>query len=449
MIQKPTSCFPSCLHICTYDLRGTVVRTGQAKRCRQTGLVTHTHQLISGLGRAHPTLRLTVTQTGAPTAAYEHVRTPEGQTVLLQGIQTGFPDLLRVNGAKCPRRVRHYYETTIDDPDNPLYRSLARQYASVVRHVGTPHLLAQNTNPLVGILKAAEFGLLGDLAPVHVTGVVHDTTDMPRRFGYIRRQLADAGSARITLVAVSEAVRRQLVDVGIPPERVRTVRNGIDVSAFRQRVERALRAGAFDRVRARNCLPATGRMLLTSARRVAWKGHLDVLHAVKLLVSEGRTGFYLAINGAGLVDTREPDYERLLAASITDMGLAGTVFLLDELSDDELAACYGRADIAVHPSRLPEPFGYANLEAMVAGAAVIATAHGGPLEYITTGESGLLVPPSNPFALAEAIGRLLGDHTLRARLARGGQASARRFGLDAMIHGYEAAICAQGCGGWE
>jgi glycosyltransferase involved in cell wall biosynthesis len=335
------------------------------------------------------------------------------------------------------------YETTIDEPDNPLYRSLAAQYATAIRRAGMPDLLAQNINPLVGILKAAEFGLLNDLGPVHVTGVVHDTADMMRRFDYVRRRLANSEPATITLIAVSEAVCRHLVeDAGIPRHSVRTVRNGIDEHKFRQRVEHARHTGVFEQVRARNGLPATGRMLLTSARRVAWKGHVDVLHATYLLLSRGRTDFFLAVNGAGLVDSREPDYERYLAKTITELGLAGMVFLLDELSDAELAACYGQADVAVHPSRLPEPFGYANLEAMLAGVPVIATAHGGPLEYITAGVSGLLVPPGDPVALAEAMDRLLTDRTLYPRVATGGQASARRFGLDAMIAGYEAAITA-------
>ncbi|WP_291418791.1 glycosyltransferase family 4 protein [Actinophytocola sp.] len=420
-----------------------MVRTGRPKRCRQTGLVTHTHHLLAGLARAHPDLRLAVTQTGASDVVRERVRTLEGQTVLWQGIRTGFPELLHEDGSKHPDRVRRYYETLIDEPGNPLYRSLAAQYAAAIRHAGTPDLLAQNTNPLVGILKAAEFDLLDDFGPVHVTGVVHDTTDMARRFTYVRRRLADPRRVTITLIAVSDAVRRHLVQhAGMPPDRVRTVRNGIDDHTFDQRVDHAHRTGVFERVRARNGLPTTGRMLLTSARRVAWKGHLDVLHAVRLLISGGHTDFYLAMNGAGLVDSREPDYERHLAKTITELGLAGTVFLLDELSDAGLAACYGHADMAVHPSRLPEPFGYANLEAMLAGAPVIATAHGGPLEYITPDESGLLVPPSDPAALAEAIDRLLTDPTLHARLAAGGQASARRFGLDAMISGYEAAITA-------
>lgn len=404
------------------------------------GLVTHTHQLLAGFARAYPSLRLAVTQTGAQDNASELVRTPEGQTVLVQGIQTGFPDLLRVGGMKCPHRVRHYYESTIDDPDNPVYRSLAGQYATAIMRAGTPHLLAQNINPLVGVLKADEFGFLSDLGPVHVTGVVHDTAEMRRRLAYVRRRLL-LGTATITLIAVSESVRRYLLgEAGIASEYVRTVRNGIDGHAFCRRVEQARYDGVFERVRARNGVPTEGRMLFTSARRVAWKGHLDVLHVVKLLLARGRRDFYVVFNGAGLVDSRDKGYEKHLAQAIADLGLGRTVFLLGELTDAELAACYGHAHVAVHPSRLPEPFGYANIEAMLAGAPVITTAHGGPLEYITHGVSGLLVPQGDLPALATAIDALLSDQQLHARLRAGGRASASRCGLDAMFRGYEAAI---------
>ncbi|MGH3886617.1 MAG: glycosyltransferase family 4 protein [Pseudonocardiaceae bacterium] len=432
--------FPDSLHIFTYDVRGTVLRTGQLKRCRQTGLVTHTHQLLGGFARAYPNLRLAITQTGAQEGASDLVRTPEGQTVLVYGIQTGFPDLLRVGGMKCPHRVQHFYESAIDDPDNPVYRSLAGQYATAIRRAGTPHLIAQNINPLVSILKADEFGLLGDFAPVHVIGVVHDTVDMPRRLDYVRRRLAQ-GTATITLIAVSQAVRRYLLDeAGIASENVRTVCNGIDAHTFCRRVEQARQDGVFERVRARNGLPTEGRMLFTSARRVTWKGHHDVLHAITLLAAHGCGDFYVVFNGASLVDTRDQGYEKHLAQTVAELGLRRTVFLLDELTDAELAACYGQAHIAVHPSRLPEPFGYANIEAMLAGVPVITTAHGAPLEYITHGISGLLVPLGDPPALATAIDALLSDQQLHARLAVAGRASASRFGLDAMVRGYQAAI---------
>jgi glycosyltransferase involved in cell wall biosynthesis len=309
--------------------------------------------------------------------------------------------------------VRRYYETTIDDPDNPVYRSLARQYATAMRRVGTPHLLAQNINPLVSILKAD-----------------------------VRRQLA-RGTATITLIAVSQAVRRYLLDdAGIASVNVRTVCNGIDARAFCRRIDHSRRDGVFEPVRVRNGLPTEGRMLLTSARRVAWKGHLDLLHAAALLAARDLRDFYVVFNGAGLVDTRDPGYEKYLAQTIAGLGLERTVFLLDELTDAELAACYAQAHMAVHPSRLPEPFGYANIEAMLAGVPVITTAHGAPLEYLTHGVSGMLVPPGDPPALATAIETLLANQQLHAHLGLAGQASASRFGIDAMVRGYQAAISA-------
>lgn len=343
---------------------------------------------------------------------------------------------------KCPERVQHFYETTINDHGNPVYRSLARQYAFAIRRAGTPHVLTQNINPLVSVLKAEELGLLGDLERLHLTGVVHDTVGMRYRFGYLRRRLVKS-RATVKIIAVSHAVGHYLLEEeGFPSDAVRTVPNGIDGASFCRRISQARRDNVFERVRDRNGLPASGRMLLTSARRVAWKGHLDVVHAVKLLlVSHSHfKDCYVVFNGAGLVDARERGYEEHLAQAITDLGLERKVFLLTELTDNELAACYGHAHVAVHPARQPEPFGYANIEAMLAGVPVITTAHGGPLEYITHGVSGLLVPPRDAAALADALSTLLSDPQLHARLAHGGRASAQRFGLDTMFRGYAEAI---------
>lgn len=165
---------------------------------------------MAGIARVHPNLRLAVTHTGAEDDASCLVRTPEGQAVFVQGIRTAFPDLLHEGGAKCSKRVYHFYEATIDDRNNPVYRSLAQQYSSAIRRAATPHLLAQNTNPLVSILKADEFGLLGDIGQLHLTGVVHDTTDMLHRFDYLRRRLRHS-RATVVLIAVSHAVCRHLL----------------------------------------------------------------------------------------------------------------------------------------------------------------------------------------------------------------------------------------------
>lgn len=435
--------FPAALHILTYDMHGTVVETGEPKPARQTGLVVHTHQLLNALAARHPDTRWSITQTGrADTDAY-WLQTPDGPIVLAQGIDTAFDDHMGAQGSgKDPQRVRHFYEDTIDDAANPVYRRLAHRYAGVIARAGAPDLIAQNINPIVSVLKAEEFGDLDrvGMGQVRVTGVVHDLADAPARFDYLRRRL-DVTGLSVRLVAVSSAVAERLDKAGIAPERVHTVPNGLDCGAFLSRLAVASGCAAYPQVAARNGLPQAGTMVLLSARRVAWKGHLDLIEAMRILRERGRAdGVFVVINGHGLHDTRDRGYTDRLRAAITRNGLGESVFLLDELNQTEVAACYGAADIAVLPSREPEAFGYANIEAMLAGAAVITTDQGGPRDYITHGQSGLLVPPCDPAALADALASLVGDPGLRARIAKAGYISARRFSLQAMARGYAHAI---------
>ncbi|MZE76810.1 glycosyltransferase family 4 protein [Streptomyces xinghaiensis] len=437
--------FPDALHICTYDVRGTLVDCGQPKPVRETGLVTHTHQLLRGLARRHPNITVAVTQTGAVTARrVGGLLTPEGLTVDLRTVATRFPQYLRdPRGAKSASRVRRYYEDEIDHQDNPVWASLAGQYAHALAAAGIPHLLLQNINPLVSVLKAEELGLLdGPPDGLSVTGVLHDAAGAGRRLGYLARR-ARRTAIRLQLIAVSESVRREAVDAGVPGDLVTTIVNGLDVGDFEDRLRQARSAKVFARVRERNQLPAGHRVVLVSARRVSWKGHEDVIRAAARLDQRGLLADTVVVfNGAGLLDTRSPDYEDHLTRLISELDLTGKVVLLDELSREEVASCYTAAHAAVLASREPEPFGYANIEAMLAGVPVIATGHGGPLEYIRDQASGLLVPPAAPDAIAAALQRLLTDDALHARIAAAGRASAERFTLEAMIDGYVAAISA-------
>jgi glycosyltransferase involved in cell wall biosynthesis len=438
--------FPELLHILTYDVRGSYVHSGQVKPARTTGVVTHTHQVLGGLARAAPRTRLAITCTGNTRGAVTYLRTPEGHVALLQGVRTAFPEYLAAPGqpGKDPARVDYFYEQDIDSPGNPVYQSLAQQYAHVIRVAGTRHLLAQNINPIVSCLKAEQFGCLpaDGVGPLNLTGAVHDLAGAARRFGYLRDRLGHT-CYQVKLIAVSSAVRDGLLDLGIPHRQVFTVPNGLDVAGFQDRLDRARAGNVFATVRARNDLPAEGAMVLVSARRVGWKGHIDVIDAVTILAARGRRDFFVVFNGNSMVDTREPDYEHGLHRRITTARLTDRVFLLDNLTPDEVAACYDAADIALHPSRLPEAWGYANVEAMLAGCVVIASGHGGPLDYITHNETGLLVRPRDPHGLADTLDDLLArpaaDH---AHLAERGRAAATRFTTEAMVAGYQTAILA-------
>ena len=84
--------------------------------------------------------------------------------------------------------------------------------------------------------------------------------------------------------------------------------------------------------------------------------------------------------------------------------------------------------MAVVPS-LYEPFGLVALEALACGVPVIATAVGGWNEIVVHGDCGLLVPPGDPAALAQALQRLLIDEPLRRRLSAGARLRAREFSM--------------------
>lgn len=437
--------FPPALHICTYDVRGVLTDTNETKPVRETGLVAHTHHLLRGIADRHPGTRVALTQTGAAAEGRQVARllTPEGITAELRFVATQFPKYLRdPRGGKAAHLVRRYYEERIGDRANPVWRSLAEQYAAAIRAAAAPAVLLQNVNPIVATLKAVQAGLLdwAELGGLNLTGVVHDASGAEARFAYLARRID--GGVPVHLIAVSESVRQALLRAGVPAHAVRKVFNGMDVRAFDERLRRARAGAVWERVRVRNGVPA-GRVVLVSARRVRWKGHAEVIGAARILHRQGlMDGVSVVINGAGLLDSRDLGYEEDLRRMIAEGGLERTVFLLDELSQEEVAACYVGAFAAVHPSREPEPFGYTNLEAMLAGVPVVASAHGGPLEYIDHDHSGLLVPPGDAAAVAAGLERLLTDKALHERLALGGRASAERFSLDAMFDGYQAAIAA-------
>ena len=431
---------PKHLLICTDDIRGRWLATGGDKPVRESGLVEHTHQLLAGLARRHPGMRVTVAYTGAaePGPPAE-LLTPEGTRVRAMPIATQFPEHLYDRSDRtCPVRTHRCYEGAVEHPDNVLWRSLAEQYARAVREAEASDVVAHGIDPVVALIKARELSLVG--ADLRITGLIHDTTDTARRFAFVSRRMR-AGRLDLRLMAGSEYVRRALMATGVPEGAVSTVVNGMDAGRFRSVLARVRAAGLFRRVRERNDLDPGHGVVLVPGRRVPGRGHEDVIRAVELLVRRGRLrNSCVAITGAGLVDPRWPGYQDHLTRLIREVGVRDRVHVLGPLGRSELAACYASCDLVVHTPRVPGPLGYSLIEAMHAGAPVITTAPGGAGEIIDHGRNGLLVPPGRPQALAEAIEAALSNRQLHGRLAVGGRAAAGRLTQDRMVDGYEAAL---------
>jgi len=147
------------------------------------------------------------------------------------------------------------------------------------------------------------------------------------------------------------------------------------------------------------------------------KGHEDLIDAVDLLQREGRKVALVCVGGAWAGATA---YE----AEVREYGrrvLGSSVRFLGTRAD--VADLYAGFDVAVHPSH-SENVGAA-VESLLAGVPTVASSVGGLTDLVIEGETGRLVPPRAPRALAKAIGRVLDDPVTARRYADAGRALAR------------------------
>jgi len=155
-----------------------------------------------------------------------------------------------------------------------------------------------------------------------------------------------------------------------------------------------------------------------------WKGHEVFLRAAERL-KNFPIRFYLV--GGPVYET--PGSQRSaseLRSLICRLRLTNSAGLIPFQNDPR--AAYLALDVVVHASIVPEPFGRTIAEAMACGRAVIASSAGGPAEQIEDRRTGLLVPPNDEVALAEAIHLLHNTPELRQSLG----ASARAFASSAL-----------------
>ena len=210
------------------------------------------------------------------------------------------------------------------------------------------------------------------------------------------------------------------------PKHLAVIPRGVDFARFDpERIPSA----RVDGLRERWGVKPGETVVLLPGRLTRWKGQTILLDALARLKREGRLGAVRAVF-AGDPQGRDSYHAELLMQAMSE-GLGNKVVVPGHVSD--MAAAYLAADIVVSASTDPEAFGRVAAEAGAMERPVIATDHGGAREVIVPQTSGLLVPPGNSAALAEALSMLLADAQRRAAMGRAARAHiASRYTVERM-----------------
>jgi glycosyltransferase involved in cell wall biosynthesis len=294
----------------------------------------------------------------------------------------------------------------LDDPARapaPFYEQLAVPFARIPAPRDLDPLLAwrvaravRQTRPDIVHTHLVHADVYGALNGGTLVSTKHN--DDPFRAGtfrFVERALARRAARIIT---ITEALRRfQIERVGIPDAKLVTIHYGLDD------LPPAWGTNPADGV------PAEARVLLAVCRLERQKG-LDV-----------------AVRALAAVRATQPDVELVVLGEGPERGALGALAqevgvplrLLGRAPD--VAAWLRRASVLVHPVRW-EGFGLAVLEAMVAGVPVVASRVSSLPELVVDGETGVLVEPDDPAALAAGIERAL---AAPAQLGQAGRQRAR------------------------
>ena len=224
-------------------------------------------------------------------------------------------------------------------------------------------------------------------------------------------------------IAVSKPVEANLKNI-FSKEKVVLVSNGIDVEALASAGREKLRE-AF---RFEHDITSDALLIGTVGELKVLKGQRDFILAAQIVTQKFPDARFVIV---GKDNSFKQDFRCELKRLVKIFRMEERFLWLDWVEDT--ASLLAALDVFVSASHT-ESFGLAILEAMAIGSAIVATGTEGANELLQTNVSGKLVPVKEPIRLAEAIGELLNDKTMRENLGKKAQTKAReKFNLERMI----------------
>lgn len=243
--------------------------------------------------------------------------------------------------------------------------------------------------------------------PVVITARGTDISFIPK-YRLPRKMIQWAAQRSAGVISVCNALKTAMIDLGVEPSHIVTLRNGVDLQLFRP----------VDREKKRKELGLNSFTLLSAGNLIPLKGH-DIIIAALPSLPDAR----LLIAGAG------PERERLEAYA-RKMKVADRVSFLGLLSQTELSTYFGAVDSLVLASSRE---GWANvlLESMACGTPVIASNVWGTPEVVASPEAGILMSERSSIGVADAVHALRANYPNRDDTRR----YAERFSWNATTHG--------------
>lgn len=266
-----------------------------------------------------------------------------------------------------------------------------------------PDLIHVNNEPLCN--RAAIFSgkLLGVPVVAHVRGdqrgsiLMHPFYKMPVYF-----------------IAVSRWVSDSIGRLGVPPEKRTYIYDGIEL----QKLNMAADCRAFRR---QHAIPDDAFVVGLVGLLIPWKGQTLFIEAVRQLRQDMPDAIFAIVGGT---PEECQAYEATLRKLAEQPDLKDRVMFTGHVTN--MAAVYNGLDVVVSASTSPEPLGTMIIEAMTMARPLLAPDHGGAVEMIEHGKTGLLFKPGDASDLAEKIRTLYHDPALREHLGQSARAHALR-----------------------